>query len=173
MRADTVAATAEFFDKELTGFSIDSRTVASGELFFALAPEDYRRHYFTAAQFDDAHAYVAQALKSGAAGAVVLRARVARDEELQALSDRLLLVDDVIDALQAVAHGVVTEWGGKVVGITGSAGKTTAKDLTAHVLATAGRRVLKTQKNFNNELGLPLSILQMVSAGAEATDFDA
>src|ERR1041384_1137686 len=53
------------------------------------------------------------------------------------------------------------------------AGKTTAKDLTAHVLAHAGRRVLKTQKNFNNELGLPLSILQMHTAGAQPTDFDA
>ncbi|PYS93293.1 MAG: UDP-N-acetylmuramoyl-tripeptide--D-alanyl-D-alanine ligase [Acidobacteria bacterium] len=172
MRADTTA-TAEFFDKELTGFSIDTRTVAPGELFFALAPEDYRRHYFTATQFDDAHRYLAQAFARGAAGAVVLRARGAGDEELQALSDRLLLVDDVIDALQAVAHGVLEHWDGQVVGITGSAGKTTAKDLTAHVLKSAGRRVSKTQKNFNNELGLPLSILQMVSAGAEATDFDA
>jgi UDP-N-acetylmuramoyl-tripeptide--D-alanyl-D-alanine ligase len=59
-----------------------------------------------------------------------------------------------------------------VVGITGSAGKTTAKDLTAHVLKHAGRRVLKTRKNFNNELGLPLSILQMHTAGAQPTDFD-
>src|SRR5437763_3417813 len=172
MRADTLAP-APFFDKELTGFSIDTRTVASGELFFALAPEDYRRHYFTATKFDDGHAYLAQAFASGAAGAVVLRTRVAQDEELQALSDRLLLVDDVIDALQAIARGVLEHWDGQVVGITGSAGKTTAKDLTAHVLARAGRRVLKTQKNFNNELGLPLSILQMVSAGASATDFDA
>jgi UDP-N-acetylmuramoyl-tripeptide--D-alanyl-D-alanine ligase len=79
----------------------------------------------------------------------------------------------VIEALQALARSVLDGWGGRVVGITGSAGKTTAKDLTAHVLARAGRRVLKTQKNFNNELGLPLSVLQMETAGARPSDFDA
>ncbi len=165
-------ASPEFFDKELTGFSIDSRTVAPGELFFALAPEDYRRHYFTATHFDDAHRYLAQAFARGAAAAVARRARVEADAELQAMRERLLVVDDVIDALQALASGVLEHWGGQVVGITGSAGKTTAKDLTAHVLAAAGRRALKTQKNFNNELGLPLSVLQMVSYGAQPADFD-
>src|ERR1041384_1137685 len=112
MRADTLAP-ATFFDKELTGFSIDTRTVAPGELFFALAPEDYRRHYFTATKFDDGHAYLPQAFARGAAGAVVLRTRIEGDEELQALSDRLLLVDDVIDALQACARGVLEHWGGQ------------------------------------------------------------
>ncbi len=165
-------ASPEFFDKEIIGFSIDSRTVAAGELFFALAPVDYRRHHFTAAQFDDGHQYISQAFARGAVGVVALRERGADDAQLQALSERLLLVDDVIDALQALAHGVVEHWGGQTVGITGSAGKTTAKDLTAHVLKQAGRRVLKTQKNFNNQLGLPLSILQMVSGAAHAADFD-
>ena len=166
------AAPPEFFDKELTGFAIDSRTVAAGELFFALAPEDYRRHYFTAAQFDDAHRYIAQALERGAAAAVARRERVEQDAELQQLADRLLLVEDCIAALQDLARGVLEHWDGQVVGITGSAGKTTAKDLTAHVLAAAGRRVLKTQKNFNNELGLPLSILQMVTGAADPAAFD-
>ena len=166
------AASSELFDKELTGFSIDSRTCAPGELFFALAPADYQRHYFTAADFDDAHRYLAQAFARGATAAVTLRARVENDAELQAFGDRLLVVDDVIAALQALARGVLERWGGQVVGITGSAGKTTAKDLTAHVLAHSGRRVLKTQKNFNNELGLPLSVLQMVSYGAQPADFD-
>ncbi len=165
-------ASPEFFDKEIEGFSIDSRTVAEGELFFALAPVDYRRHYFTAAQFDDAHQYIPQAFARGAVGVVALRERVEADAELQTLSERLLLVDDVIAALQALARGVLEHWGGQTVGITGSAGKTTAKDLTAHVLKRAGRRVLKTQRNFNNELGLPLSILQMVTGAARAADFD-
>lgn len=165
-------ASSAFFDKELTGFSIDSRTVAAGELFFALAPVDYRRHHFTAAHFDDGHQYIAQAFARGALAVVALRERVAADAGLQASSDRLLLVDDVIAALQRLAHSVVTHWGGQTVGITGSAGKTTAKDLTAHVLRQAGRRVLKTQKNFNNQLGLPLSILQMVSGTARPTDYD-
>ncbi len=171
MGVDRLAAAA-FFDKELSGFSIDSRTVASGELFFALAPVDYRRHHFTAAQFDDAHQYIPQAFARGAVGVVALRERVEADAALQALGDRLLLVDDVIAALQALAHGVVEHWGGQTVGITGSAGKTTVKDLTAHVLKRAGRRVLKTRKNFNNQLGLPLSILQMVTGAARPADFD-
>ncbi|HYG10566.1 MAG TPA: UDP-N-acetylmuramoyl-tripeptide--D-alanyl-D-alanine ligase [Pyrinomonadaceae bacterium] len=174
MRADNGGAdeTREFFDKELTGFSIDSRTVAEGELFFALSPEDYRRHFFTATSFDDAHRFIPVAFERGAVAAVARRERVEGDAELQAFGARLLLVDDVINALQSVARGALKAWGGVVVALTGSAGKTTAKDLTAHVLAETGRRVLKTQKNFNNELGLALSILQIESRGARPSDFD-
>jgi UDP-N-acetylmuramoyl-tripeptide--D-alanyl-D-alanine ligase len=169
---DSARAGSEFFDKELTGYSIDSRTVATGDLFFALAPEDYRRHFFTAKEFDDGHRFIAQALREGAHAAVARRARVEGDTEFDEFRHRLLVVDDVIDALQSLAHETLATWGGKVVGITGSAGKTTAKDLTAHVLTVAGRRVLKTQKNFNNELGLALSILQMESKGKQPEEFD-
>ena len=96
MRAERLDAeeTREFFDKELTGFSIDSRTVAEGELFFALSPEDYRRHFFTATSFDDAHRFIPDALARGAAAVVARRARVAEDAQLQAYRGRLLLVDD-------------------------------------------------------------------------------
>ncbi|MDT7540489.1 MAG: UDP-N-acetylmuramoyl-tripeptide--D-alanyl-D-alanine ligase [Acidobacteriota bacterium] len=169
---DSARAGPEFFDKELTGYAIDSRTVATGDLFFALAPEDYRRHFFTAKEFDDGHRFIAQALRGGAVAAVARRARVDGDTEFGEFRGRLLLVDDVIDALQSLAHETLREWGGKVVGITGSAGKTTAKDLTAHILTFAGRHTLKTQKNFNNELGLALSILQMESGGAKPAEFD-
>jgi UDP-N-acetylmuramoyl-tripeptide--D-alanyl-D-alanine ligase len=165
-------AGSEFFDKELTGYSIDSRAVAPGDLFFALAPEDYRRHFFTAKEFDDGHRFIGQALNEGAVAAVARRARVEADPSFDEFRDRLLLVDDVIAALQSLAHETLQAWGGKVVGITGSAGKTTAKDLAAHVLSHAGRRALKTQKNFNNELGLALSILQMESKGARPEEFD-
>jgi UDP-N-acetylmuramoyl-tripeptide--D-alanyl-D-alanine ligase len=169
---DSSRAGSEFFDNELTGYAIDSRTVATGDLFFALAPEDYRRHFFTAKEFDDGHRFIGQALSEGAVAAVARRARVEGDTEFDDVRDRLLLVDDVIDALQSLAHETLQQWGGKVVGITGSAGKTTAKDLTAHVLSAAGQRVLKTQKNFNNELGLALSILQMETKGAKPAEFD-
>ena len=174
MRAERpdAAETREFFDKELTGFSIDSRTVAQGELFFALSPEDYRRHFFTATSFDDAHRFIPSAFERGAAAVVARRASVAGRAELEPYAGRLLLVEDCIEALQAVARGALEDWGGTVVALTGSAGKTTAKDLTAHVLAATGRRVLKTQKNFNNELGLALSILQMETRGARPEDFD-
>lgn len=169
---DSRQSGSQFFDKQLTGFSIDSRTVAAGDLFFALAPEDYRRHFFTAKEFDDGHRFIAQALAQGAVAAVARRARVEGVAEFDGVRDRLLVVEDVIAALQALAHETLVEWNGQTVGITGSAGKTTAKDLTAHVLERAGRRVLKTQKNFNNELGLALSILQMETQGAQPSDFD-
>jgi UDP-N-acetylmuramoyl-tripeptide--D-alanyl-D-alanine ligase len=169
---DSLQSGSEFFDNSITGFSIDTRTVAPGDLFFALAPADYGHHFFTAKEFDDGHRFIGQAFERGAVAAVARRARVEGDAELEKFRDRLLVVEDVIAALQALAQETLREWGGKTVGITGSAGKTTAKDLTAHVLDVAGRRALKTQKNFNNELGLALSILQMESHGARPDEFD-
>ncbi|MDQ5836579.1 MAG: UDP-N-acetylmuramoyl-tripeptide--D-alanyl-D-alanine ligase [Acidobacteriota bacterium] len=171
MRASAEGARG-FFDKEIKGFSIDSRATAPGELFFALSPEDYRRHCFTATSFADAHRFIPQAFGQGAVAAVARGPRVEGDEELRPFIERLLLVEDVIEALQMLARGVVELWGGPVVGITGSAGKTTTKDLTAHVLGATGRRVLRSRKNYNNELGVALSVLQMESDGAKASDFD-
>ncbi|HEX8722382.1 MAG TPA: UDP-N-acetylmuramoyl-tripeptide--D-alanyl-D-alanine ligase [Pyrinomonadaceae bacterium] len=172
MRASAEAARG-LFDKEISGFSIDSRAARPGELFFALSPEDYRRHCFTATSFADAHRFIPEAFAHGAVAAVARAASVEADEGLRALSGRLLLVEDVIEALQLVARGTVDAWGGPVVGITGSAGKTTTKDLTAHVLGSTGRRVLRSRKNYNNELGVALSVLQMESDGARPSEFDA
>ncbi len=171
MRASNEASEA-LFDKEIHGFSIDSRGVAGGDLFFALSPEDYRRHCFTATSFADAHDFIPQAFESGALACVARAARVEGDSKLALYRERLLLVDDCIEALQLLARGVIDEWGRRVVGITGSAGKTTTKDLTAHVLGHAGRRVLRSRKNFNNELGVALSVLQMESEGARPEEFD-
>lgn len=171
MRADARGASS-LFDKEITGFSIDSRSVAAGELFYALSPTDYARHGFNGTDFADAHDFIAQALASGAVAAVARRERVQADRELQRFGNQLLLVEDVIGALQLLAQEVFLKWNQPLVAITGSAGKTTTKDLTAHVLTQAGRRVLKSKKNFNNELGLPLSILQMETAGARPSDYD-
>jgi UDP-N-acetylmuramoyl-tripeptide--D-alanyl-D-alanine ligase len=171
MGAMTYGLRAELFDKEIIDFSIDSRTVGEGELFFALSQPDYERAGFNGT-FADAHDFIAQAVERGAIAAVARRDRVARDEKLQALSDRLLLVDDAIAALQTLARRVYERWGRPVVGITGSAGKTTTKELTAHMLAGVGRRVLKSERNYNNGLGLPLSVLQMVSRGRDPGDYD-
>ncbi len=170
MGAMTYGLGAEFFDKEIIDFSIDSRTVGEGELFFALSQPDYERAGFNGT-FADAHDFLAQAFARGAIAAVARRDRVARDEKLQALHDRLLLVDDVIAALQTLARKVYEQWGRPVVGITGSAGKTTTKELTAHLLAGVSR-VLKSERNYNNGLGLPLSVLQMVSRGRRPEDYD-
>jgi UDP-N-acetylmuramoyl-tripeptide--D-alanyl-D-alanine ligase len=169
MGATTDGLRAELFDKEIIDFSIDSRTAGAGELFFALSQPDYERAGFNGT-FADAHDFIPQAIASGAIAAVARRERVAG--ELQALKDRLLLVEDVIAALQTLARKIYEQWGRPVVGITGSAGKTTTKELTAHVLSQIGRRVLKSERNYNNGLGLPLSVLQMVSRGHQPDDFD-
>ena len=75
--------------------------------------------------------------------------------------DRLFFVDDTIAAFQKLAHGVYLEWNKPVVAITGSAGKTTAKELTAHVLEAGGRKVLRNIKNYNNGLGHPITVLNL------------
>jgi len=171
MGATAEGWSAELFDKQIDGFSIDSRSTAPGELFFALSQPDYERAGFNGT-FADAHDFIADALTRGAIAAVARRDRVAADLELAMLRDRLLLVDDVIATLQMLARKVYEQWARPVVGITGSAGKTTAKELTAHILKHAGRRVLKSERNYNNGLGLPLSVLQLVSAGHSPDQYD-
>jgi UDP-N-acetylmuramoyl-tripeptide--D-alanyl-D-alanine ligase len=171
MGANADDVSAELFDKEITDFSIDSRSVNAGELFFALSQEDYARAGFNGT-FHDGHQYIEGALGRGAIAAVARTDRVSRDQSLVAFKDRLLFVDDAIAALQLLAHRVYENWGKPVVGITGSAGKTTAKELTAHLLSTNGGRVLKSERNYNNGLGLPLSVLRMVSEGRSPEQFD-
>ncbi len=171
MSADANQLSAELFDKQIADFSIDSRSLNAGELFFALSPEDYARAGFNG-EFADAHAFIPDALARGAIAAVARADRVAGDDRLTALKDRLLLVDDAIAALQTLARRVYEAWGKTVVGITGSAGKTTAKELTAQVLSSTGLRVLKSERNYNNGLGLPLSVLRMVSRGRSLAQFD-
>ncbi|HSS20095.1 MAG TPA: UDP-N-acetylmuramoyl-tripeptide--D-alanyl-D-alanine ligase [Pyrinomonadaceae bacterium] len=171
MGAVATSLSAELFDKEITDFSIDSRSVKNGELFFALSQKDYVRAGFNG-EFADGHQYIEGAFGKGAIAAVARADRVAEDETLSPLKDRLLLVDDAIAALQTLAHRVYESWGKPVVGITGSAGKTTAKELTAHLLNATGKRVLKSERNYNNGLGLPLSVLRMVTEGRSPQQFD-
>ena len=171
MGAGAEQAGPELFDKEITDYSIDSRSVNAGDLFFALSQEDYARAGFNG-EFADGHEFIEDAFRRGAIAGVARVERVNGDPGLQPFKDRLLLVDDAIAALQTLAHRVYEEWAKPVVGITGSAGKTTAKELTAHLLASAGRRVLKSERNYNNGLGLPLSVLRMVSEGRSPDDFD-
>src|SRR5437763_1645822 len=171
MGATTDGLGAGLFDKQIIDFSIDSRTARAGELFFALSQPDYERAGFNGT-FADAHNFIAGALERGAIAAVARRERVHGHADMQSLVDRLLVVDDVIAALQTLARKVYEAWGKPVIGITGSAGKTTTKELTAHVLAETGFRVLKSERNYNNGLGLPLSVLQMVSQGHQPDDYD-
>ena len=149
---------AEIASREPVGYSIDSRTVREGELFFAIRGENY-----------DGHRFVADALKKGACGAVVSRDFIASTDLDN--DGRLIAVDDTLAALQRLASVVLKNWPGRVVGITGSMGKTTTKEMTAAALARGGR-VTKTTGNLNNAYGLPLSVLKMESDGAKAADFD-
>src|SRR5579871_2006961 len=127
------------------GYSIDSRTIQSGELFFAVKGERL-----------DGHDFVAQALERGSAAAVIRTDQVNRFT----VRDRLLAVPDTLVALQTLATAVRKLWGKPLVGITGSAGKTTTKEAIAHVLASRFR-VLKSEGNFNNHFGLPLMLLKL------------
>lgn len=171
MGANTIGVSAVMFDKEIKGFSIDSRSIEAGELFFALSQEDYARAGFNGT-FEDGHSFIAEAFERGALCAVARIDRVRETESLRAMRDRLLLVDDAIAALQQLARRVYESWARPVVAITGSAGKTTTKDLTAHILKATGRRVLKSERNYNNGLGLPLAVLQMVSEGRKPSEID-
>jgi len=125
---------------QISGWSIDSRTLAPGDLFIALRGENH-----------DGHDYVKVALEKGAAGALV-------DRDLG--SGALLIVEDTLAALQKLAGWARCRWAGKVVAVTGSAGKTTTKDVIAHLLAVE-MAVGKTIGNLNNHVGLPLSILRL------------
>ncbi len=131
-----------------TGYSIDSRTLATDDLFFAVKGDRF-----------DGHDFVAAAIQRGAVGAVVSRNRAA---EMLPLTDHasLILVDDPLVALQQLAAAVRRHWGRRVVGVTGSAGKTTTKEAIAAVLG-AGYRVLKSRGNLNNNFGLPLQLLRL------------
>jgi UDP-N-acetylmuramoyl-tripeptide--D-alanyl-D-alanine ligase len=132
------------------GYSIDSRTVNVGELFFAVRGERL-----------DGHDYITAALERGAIGAVVSLTRVASLPDA-VLAAPLLIVEDPLQALQALAAHVRRHWGGRVVAVTGSAGKTSTKDAVATALA-ARYRVLKSQGNLNNGFGLPLQLLRLES----------
>jgi len=168
MDAKTDELAVEMFDKEIEKFSIDSRSVGAGELFFALSQKDYERAGFNG-DFADGHEYVGGAFASGAIAAVV---RSDHLSVMEPFSGRLLVVEDAIAALQIFAHRVYEAWSRPVIGITGSAGKTTAKELTAHLLQHCRHRLLKSERNYNNGLGLPLTVLRLVSEGNSAADFD-
>ncbi|MDW5265014.1 MULTISPECIES: UDP-N-acetylmuramoyl-tripeptide--D-alanyl-D-alanine ligase [Acidobacteriaceae] len=149
--ADWIHADGEFDTSlEALGYSIDSRTIGAGDLFFAVKGERL-----------DGHEYVQAALADGAVAAVVSNRWVTPAEVDET---KLLRVSDcedcVLTALQKLAHAVRRQWGRRVIGVTGSAGKTTTKDAVAQVLG-ARFKVLKSQGNLNNGFGLPLQLLKL------------
>jgi UDP-N-acetylmuramoyl-tripeptide--D-alanyl-D-alanine ligase len=144
--AEFISAAGMFAPEEIAhGYSIDSRTVGPGQLFFAVKGERL-----------DGHDFVEQAMEKGAAAAVVRKDQLGRYSS----ANRLLAVDDTLAALQTLATAVRRLWGKPLIAVTGSAGKTTTKEAIAHVLSTR-LRVLKSEGNFNNHFGLPLMLLKL------------
>lgn len=143
--AEFTAAKGEF-DQDLvaTGYSIDSRTLNPGDLFIALQGDRF-----------DGHDYVAAALEKNAVAAIVQR-----DKKISASPGRLLHVEDTLRALQSLGAAARRLWGKPVLAVTGSVGKTTTKDILAHLLM--GRfRVMKSSGNLNNHIGMPLQLLKL------------
>lgn len=131
----------------VSGYSIDSRSIQSGQLFFALRGPRF-----------DGHQFVRHVLESGAAGAVVERSfAAAAPEEWR---PALLAVADTLGALQTLGREVRRQWGKRLIAVTGSAGKSTTKEMIAALL---GRRlrVLRSPGNLNNDYGLPLALLAL------------
>ena len=134
--------------KASTGVTTDSRKIQKGQLFIALKGENF-----------DGNAYALKALEAGASYAMVN----ADSEAAQATDDRLIVVEDTLKALWALAryHREHTMVDGKrltVIGLTGTNGKTTTKELIREVLSTK-YRVTATQGNLNNNIGVPLTLL--------------
>jgi UDP-N-acetylmuramoyl-tripeptide--D-alanyl-D-alanine ligase len=128
----------------LAGVSIDSRSLRPGELFIAIHGP---RH--------DGHDHVATTLENGALAAVVADWQLSRYQGW--VADRCIPVPDTFEALKQFARAVREAWDGKIAGVTGSVGKTTTKEILASLLG-AKFRVLKSEGNFNNEYGLPLTL---------------
>lgn len=120
----------------------DSRDCPEGAMFFALKGESF-----------DGNKYAMSALEKGCALAVV-------DDKSVAVDDRFILVEDVLTTLQNLAAHHRKQWGGKVLQITGTNGKTTTKELIAAVLSKA-HNLLFTQGNLNNHIGVPRTLLRI------------
>jgi len=130
--------------ESVSGVVTDTRAVADGNLFVALRGEHF-----------DAHDFVERAAEAGAT-AVLVERETTLPGHISAIH-----VDDTLRALGDLAHAHRSAWSGTVIGITGSVGKTTTKDLTAAALGANGRNVLKTAGNLNNRIGVPMTILQL------------
>ena len=142
MAAAMRAAVRGSLPEVISGLSIDSRTVAPGEAYFAIKGDVH-----------DGHAFVDAALKAGAALAVVETAQAASF----AADAPLLVVDDVLAALVDLAHAARARLKGQVIAVTGSVGKTSTKEALLHVLGAQGKTHASTA-SFNNHWGVPLSL---------------
>ena len=133
-------------DQVVTGTVIDSRAAGEGDLFVAIVGPNH-----------DAHRFVGDVLMGGASGALVQSDRL--EETLPRTDGFLIHVDDTTKALARVAHGHRQAFDGPLIGITGSNGKTTTKELCHDILKGCGE-TLATRGNLNNNFGVPLTLLR-------------
>lgn len=134
-------------ERVVRGYSIDSRSIQPGQLFFALRGPRF-----------DGNQFVGQALERGAVGAVVDQAFFGQAApEMRSL---LLPVSNTVQGLQLLAREVRRRWGRRLIAVTGSTGKSTTKEMIAALLAPRFH-VLKSPGNLNNDYGLPLALLAL------------
>ncbi|HEK84775.1 MAG: UDP-N-acetylmuramoyl-tripeptide--D-alanyl-D-alanine ligase [Candidatus Saccharicenans sp.] len=127
----------------INSYAFDTRNILPGALFFALQGER------------DGHEFILEAWKKGAKGACVSKMPVGLPAEFG-----LILVDDTLEALQTLAAQVLSQHRVKIVAITGSLGKTSTKEFTSRLLSSR-YKVLKSPGNYNNQIGVPISILSL------------
>ncbi|AFZ12108.1 UDP-N-acetylmuramoyl-tripeptide--D-alanyl-D-alanine ligase [Crinalium epipsammum PCC 9333] len=134
--------------KEIVGINTDTRSLKAGEVFVALQGENF-----------DGHNFVDLAIEKGAI-AVITHRRITDGKITENIPQ--LVVENTLKAYQAIAHWWRNQFSIPVIAVTGSVGKTTTKELIAAILSTKGK-VLKTQANYNNEIGVPKTLLELSS----------
>ncbi len=129
-------------DTVFTGVSTDSRSISEGDLFVALRGDRF-----------NGHAFIGAAVSQGATGVVTM-------EDIPRNGTVIISVEDTLQALGDIALGVRNRYETAIVGVTGSTGKTTVKEICASILSLQGS-CLKTEKNYNNLIGVPLALLAL------------
>ena len=129
-------------DLDVLGITTDTRSIKSQEVFIALVGENF-----------DGHNFVQSAVANGAIAVIV-------NHQVESLDVPQFIVPDTLEAYQQIARWWRDRFEIPVIGVTGSVGKTSTKELISAVLSTQGK-VLKTEANFNNEIGVPKTLLQI------------
>jgi len=132
---------------DVTGVSIDTRTLEAGDVFFAIAGDNF-----------DGHTFASKAVAAGCSALVVA------EEKLPALghiTKPLMVVPDVLQAMERLGVAARARTKAKIVAVTGSAGKTTTKEALRHVFAQQSSKVHASPKSFNNHWGVPLTLARM------------
>ena len=142
-------------DMPARGFSTDTRKLSVGDIFLALRGENF-----------DGHNFLGEAINAGAAGVIVENDTV-KPEKFSGKNFTVIIVPSTLKALGDLALWWRREWGKKLIAITGSNGKSTTKEMTASILSKQAH-TMKTPGNFNNLIGLPLTILSLTSGHSMA-----